>query len=86
MAKEIHPLGKLRVLENRALEAYNNGDYVTFAATFDYFGLEHSDKDSLDLGRADPNYKKKFNEIDMIYSGNVGFTGGIRIKPFLRGR
>lgn len=77
----IPPLGKLRVLEQRALEAYQKGNFVTFAATFDYLGLTHADEDALEIGRADPAYRKARSRIDIQYSGNVGLTGGVRFDP-----
>ncbi len=81
--RQICPLGKIKVLEQRALEAYDNGDFVSFAATYDYFGLSHADEHALEIGRADSAaYNKKLSEIDMQYSGNIGISGSIKFKPF----
>ncbi len=79
---EIPPLGKLKVLEQRALESYNQGDFATFAATYDYFGLSHTDEHALEIGRADPAYRKKYGDVDFQYSGNIGVQGSVRFKAF----
>ncbi|MDP2925232.1 MAG: hypothetical protein Q8N99_02555 [Nanoarchaeota archaeon] len=82
MREKINPIGKLRILEKIALESYERGDFATFAATYDYFGLTHSDEDALSQGRADPDYWKKYKEIDLRYSSNMGISKSIRIRPF----
>ncbi len=79
--REIPPLVKLKVLEQRALESYDKGDFVRFAATYDYFGLTHADEHALEIGRADPSYKTRLSEIDLQYSGNICVQGFIRINP-----
>lgn len=80
--KQILPLGKLKILVQRAIEDYGSGNHSDFAAVFDYFGLPHPDVDALEIGRADHTaYNKKLSEVDRQYSGDIGVNGTIRFRP-----